>query len=112
MAFKFMTYLLGEAAPQLLVIYGGMPAREADIDAFFAELDKKFPQGVNWDIAKATYADASTPSAEAYLPNYLKAREYIFSDFTKKLMKEAFDVSSYVTNTFLPTLQAIADEAE
>jgi ABC-type glycerol-3-phosphate transport system substrate-binding protein len=111
-AFKFMTYLLGEASAKLLVIYGGMPAREADQDAFFAELDKKFPQGVNWDIAKASYANASTPSAEAYIPNYLKAREYIYSDFTAKLLKAPMNVSDYVTNTFLPALQAIADESE
>ena len=111
-AFKFMTYLLGEASAKLLVIYGGMPAREADQDAFFAELDKKYPQGVNWDIAKASYANASTPSAEAYIPNYLKAREYIYSDFSVKLLKAPMNVSDYVTNTFLPALQAIADESE
>jgi hypothetical protein len=46
------------------------------------------------------------------LPNYLKAREYLYSDFTPKLTKAALNVSDYVTNTFLPALQAIADEAE
>jgi len=107
-----MTYLLGEASAELLVIYGGMPAREADQDAFFATLDERFPQGVNWDIAKASYANASSPSAEAYIPNYLKAREYIYSDFTPRLTKASMNVSDYVTNTFLPALQAIADEAE
>lgn len=111
-AFEFMTYLLGEASAKLLVIYGGMPARAADQDAFFATLDAKFPQGVNWDIAKASYANAASPSAEAYIPNYLKARDYIYSDFTPKLTKAAMNVSEYVTNTFLPALQAIADESE
>lgn len=111
-AFEFMTYLLGEASAKLLVIYGGMPARAADQDAFFATLDEKFPQGVNWDIAKASYANASSPSAEAYIPNYLKARDYIYSDFTPLLTKKAMNVSDYVTNTFLPALQAIADESE
>ena len=111
-AFEFMTYLLGEASAKLLVIYGGMPARAADQDAFFATLDEKFPQGVNWDIAKASYANASSPSAEAYIPNYLKARDYIYSDFTPLLTKKAMNVSDYVTNTFIPALQAIADESE
>jgi multiple sugar transport system substrate-binding protein len=111
-AFKFMTYLLGDASAKLVAIYGGMPAREGDQDAFFATLDAKFTQGVNWDIAKASYANASSPSAEAYIPNYLKAREYLYSDFTPKLTKAAMNVSDYVTNTFLPALQAIADEAE
>jgi multiple sugar transport system substrate-binding protein len=110
-AFTFMTYLLGEASARLLDIYGGMPAREADQAAFFATKDAQFTQGVHWDIAKESYNRVSSPSAEAFIPNYLKARDYIYADFTAALQKDAMmDVASYVSGTFLPALQAIADE--
>jgi len=111
-AFQFMTYLLGEASAKLLNIYGGMPAREADQDAFFTTLNtsKKWTQNVNWAIAKESYKRAGAYSAEAYIPNYLKARDYIYNDFSVKLQKDAtMDVASYVSGTFLPALQAIAD---
>lgn len=111
-AFQFLTYLVGEAAPKLLVIYGGMPARPDQQDAFFAELDKQFTQGVNWDIAKKSLELAAHPSAESYFPNYLKYRSYVYEDFSVKLMKDpTLDVSSYITSTMLPTLQSLAATA-
>ncbi|MFZ4816642.1 MAG: sugar ABC transporter substrate-binding protein, partial [Phototrophicaceae bacterium] len=76
-AFEVMTYLLGEASPELLQVYGGMPAREADQPSFFATLDERFPQGVNWDVAVASLAYADSPSHEANLPNYIVARDRI-----------------------------------
>ena len=61
-------------------------------------------------IAKESYKRAGAYSAEAYIPNYLKARDYIYNDFSVKLQKDAtMDVASYVSGTFLPALQAIAD---
>ncbi len=111
-AFQFLSYLVGEAAPKLLVIYGGMPARPEQQDSFFAELDKQFTQGVNWDVARQSLERAAHPSAEAYFPNYLKYRSYIYEDFSVKLMKDpALDVASYISETMLPTLQQLAATA-
>lgn len=113
-AFQFMTYLLGDASSTLLAIYGGMPARDADQAAFFPNLNttKGFTQNPYWDIAKESYKRAGAASAEAYVPNYLKYRDYIYNDFSPKLQKDAtMDVSAYVTGTLIPAIQAIADEA-
>ena len=71
-AFEVLSYLIGEGSLDLLSVYGGMPARIADQDAFFATLDEKYPQGVNWDVAKAGMDYADIPSNEAYTPGYLE----------------------------------------
>ncbi len=51
-AFEVLTYLLGDASDELLSIYGGMPARTADQDAFFETLAEQFPQEVDWQVAE------------------------------------------------------------
>ena len=40
-AFKVLTYLLGEGSKDLLTLYGGMPARPAEQDAFFETLQNQ-----------------------------------------------------------------------
>ncbi len=76
-AFEVLTYLLGEASDELLVVYGGMPAREEDTAAFFATLDERFDQGVNWQVAIDSLAYADSPNHEYNMPNYLKAKDRI-----------------------------------
>lgn len=68
--FEVLTYLLGEASPQLLETYGGMPARKADQPAFFEGLSNKFPQKPDWQVAIDGVAYADRPSFEGYTPNY------------------------------------------
>ncbi|RMH75714.1 MAG: extracellular solute-binding protein [Calditrichaeota bacterium] len=74
-AFKVLTYLIGEAAPQLLEVYGAMPARTDLQDDFFARLDEKYPQGVNWQVAVDSLAYPDVPSHEQDMPNFLKAQD-------------------------------------
>lgn len=74
-AFTVLTYLIGEASPELLVAYGGMPAREGEREAFFAGLDETYPQGVNWDVAIESIEYADNPNHETYLPNYSRTRD-------------------------------------
>jgi multiple sugar transport system substrate-binding protein len=69
-AFEVLTYLLGDAALDLLNAYGAAPADPALTEAFFAGLDETFPQGVNWQVAldSANYADV--PSHETFVPGW------------------------------------------
>ncbi|HUG83856.1 MAG TPA: extracellular solute-binding protein [Euzebya sp.] len=69
-AFEVLTYLLGDAALELLNTYGAAPADPSLTEEFFADLDETFPQGVNWQVAldSADYADV--PSHEANLPGW------------------------------------------
>ena len=72
-AFEVLTYLIGDASLDLLGIYGGMPARTADQDQFFADLDERWTQGVNWQVARDGVEFADNPSFEAWMPNYQEA---------------------------------------
>lgn len=76
-AFEVLTYLVGEASLDLLRVYGGMPARAEDTDAFFETLEEDYPQEVNWQIALDSLAYADSPSHESNLPNYLRAKDAI-----------------------------------
>lgn len=76
-AFEVLTYLLGDAAPTLLQVYGGMPARAEQTEAFFASLSETYDQGVNWQVAIDSLAFADVPSHESNLPNYLRAKDAI-----------------------------------
>jgi multiple sugar transport system substrate-binding protein len=73
--FTALTYLTGEASLSLLGVYGGMPAREGDRDAFFAGLDETYPQGVNWNVARESLNYPDVPSHEAWFPNYNKGED-------------------------------------
>jgi hypothetical protein len=54
-----------------------MPARKDLQDAFFAGLDEKYPQGVNWQVAIDSLAYPDVPSHEQDMPNFLKAQDRI-----------------------------------
>ena len=75
-AFKVYTYMLGEGSEDLYAIYGGLPARTSQQDAFFAALDQKFaPNQVNWQVFLDSIAYMDIPNHEAYVPNFSKAAE-------------------------------------
>ena len=74
-AFEVLTYLVDTAAPELLSVYGAMPALESLQADFFATMDEKYPQGVNWQVAKDSLAYPDIPSHEQDMPNFLKAQD-------------------------------------
>ena len=69
-AFEVLTYLLGDAAPDLLATYGGMPARTADQAAFFAGQDETFTQKPDWQVAIDSIQFADNPNCESFMPAY------------------------------------------
>jgi len=110
-AFTALTYLLGEAAPQLLQVYGGMPARAEQTEAFFATLDETFPQGVNWQVAVDSLAYADSPNHEYNMPNYLKAKDRIGVFQTLMGGTEGLDINAEMEK-LVADLQVIFDEAK
>ncbi len=110
-AFEVLTYLIGDASAELLQIYGGMPAIEADQDAFFAGLDETYPQDVDWQVVRDSVAFADNPSFEAFVPNYQEAFEAIvrFGDTLRST--EGLDVDAEI-EAFTEELQGIYDRAE
>jgi multiple sugar transport system substrate-binding protein len=110
-AFTFLTYLVGEASLDLLSVYGGMPARVAEQDEFFARLDERYTQGVNWEVVKQGLAFADSPSHEAWFPNYLKGRDRITAFSTLLANTPNLDVDAAM-ETFVSELQTIFDEVK
>jgi multiple sugar transport system substrate-binding protein len=69
-AFEVLTYLLGDAAPDLLATYGGMPARTSEQAAFFAGQDETFTQKPDWQVAVDSIQFADNPNFESNMPQY------------------------------------------
>lgn len=66
--FEVLWNMVTDGSLDLLLAYGAAPAIAADTDAFFAGLDERYPQGVNWQVALDSAQFAST-SFEAATPN-------------------------------------------
>ena len=69
------------ASPELLGIWSAAPARTGLQDGFFAEMDDRYPQGVNWDTVLAGLDYIDIPSHEGWMPNFSEAHERISGDF-------------------------------
>jgi multiple sugar transport system substrate-binding protein len=72
-AFQVLTYLLGEGAPELLSVYGAMPARKTLLTEWYADQDEQRPWIENWDIFTLNMAYPDIPSNEGYMPNFNEA---------------------------------------
>lgn len=110
-AFQVLQWLTTDAANELLLIYGSMPARKADQPAFFAQLDKAYPQGVDWQVFVDLLACPDMPSHEGWLPNYNKAYARIQTLQTLIGSTEGLDIAAEL-DKLKAELQTIYDEAK
>jgi len=110
-AFEVLSYLVTDAAPQLLQVYGGMPTDAAAQEAFFATLDETYPQGVNWQVAIDSTQYPDIPSHEGFMPNFNKADERQTAFWTLLASSGDIDVAAEL-ETLQADLQAIFDEVE
>jgi multiple sugar transport system substrate-binding protein len=110
-AFEFLTYLLGDASGTLLAAYGGLPGREADQDAFFAALNERWTQGVDWQVALDGIEFADSPSFEGFMPNYQEAFTAIQTELTELRSTDGLDMDAEIAS-FTEELQGIFDRAE
>ncbi len=110
-AFTVLEYLIGDASAELLGIYGGMPARTADQDAFFAGLDERWTQGVNWQVARDGVEFADNPSFEAWVPNYQETLASIVTWGDTMRTDGTLEIDAAIDD-FQEELQAIFDAAE
>lgn len=111
-AFEVLTYLVTEAAPELLEIYGGMPARVEDQQAFFDALDETYTQGVDWQVAIDMLGYPDNPSHEGNMPNFQEADDRIGQFWTLFQGEAGLDLDAEL-ETLRSDLQAIFErEAE
>ena len=72
-AFTVLTYLLGPAAPTLLLTYGAMPARKSLLQQWYTDLTATHPWVKNWNVFTLDMAYPDIPSNEGYMPNFNEA---------------------------------------
>lgn len=82
-----LAYLHEEAAPALLAAYGSFPARSDLRPSFLTDLDRRFGQGVVWDVVTRTLTRPDVPSHEAALPNVVRTQA-LLDDFHRRLRED------------------------
>ena len=71
-AFAALVYLMEDRGDELLTLYGGMPAREADRPAFLDSLaaTEGFPEDADWQVVSDSVQYADVPNFEGAMPKY------------------------------------------
>jgi multiple sugar transport system substrate-binding protein len=109
-AFEVLTYLIGEASPQLTLTYGALPIRENEQAAYFEAQDARYPQGVDWSIVNKMLEYPDIPSHEQALPNNNQARDRLLAFVSLLKSDGTLDLGAEV-DTLVSDLQAIYDAA-
>jgi multiple sugar transport system substrate-binding protein len=109
-AFQVLGLMLGEFAPDLLQVYGGLPARESLQEEALATMQENFPDAdLDVFIAAMNYPD--NPNHEAGMPNFLKASDRYNSFASLYQSDPNLDLEAEL-DTLINDLQAIFDEVE
>lgn len=111
-AFQALTYLQGPRSLELLHpdIYGGMPARIPDQEAYFEQLTAEFPQEVDWQVAVDSLDHADNPNFEAFMPKYNESLDLLGTYTTKWTTTPGLDMDAEIA-ALERDLQAIWDAA-
>lgn len=110
-AFEVLTYLIGEASPELTLTYGALPIREGDQAAYFEAQDERYPQDVDWSIVNKMLQYPDIPSHEIAVPNNNQARDRMLAFVSLIKTEGGLDLQAEV-QTLVSDLQAIFDAAE
>lgn len=93
-AFEVLQYLL--ANPDLLKLYGGMPAVESKQDAFLQGLQADYTQTIDWNVAKEGVKYADVPNFESFMPAYNQTLDLMSKYYTKWQATPDLDIDSEV----------------
>jgi multiple sugar transport system substrate-binding protein len=111
-AFLVYSYMLGEGAADLYTIYGGLPARQSQQDAFFESLTEQFaPNEVDWQVFLDMISYLEVPGHEIALPNVAKAHDAFLQLGSDLRSNPDLDLEARIEQ-FLADLNAIYDEVE
>jgi multiple sugar transport system substrate-binding protein len=93
-AFAAMVYLLQDSSASLLPLYGGIPARTPEQDAFFETIATTdgFPPDVDWTVAKEAIQYADIPNFEGPMPAYNKSLKILETYRSKWFTKSGLDM--------------------
>jgi multiple sugar transport system substrate-binding protein len=110
-AFTVLSYLLGDAALDLLKTYGGYPARPDLQDQLIKAFSEKYPSVKNWDLVAPSLDYTVAPGHEANFPNFNKG-QLRFGDFRTLLYGDTgkdIDVDKEI-DKLQADLQSIVEE--
>jgi multiple sugar transport system substrate-binding protein len=91
-ALEVLEYLVGDAAPNLLAVYGQMPARKDAQESFWNPLKKKYPSVQHWHVAVESVMYADVPSCILAMPANRRAEERIAAFQTELLTLSNLDI--------------------
>jgi multiple sugar transport system substrate-binding protein len=108
-AFEALSFLI--QSPELVQIWGAMPAIESQRADFFAGLDERFaPLEIDWNVSSLMLQYPDNPSHEAFMPNFPEA-DSANKDLGSRLWNNAdLDLDAEI-DAHVETLQGIFDEA-
>jgi len=110
-AFNVMLYLTNERGAELLQIYGGMPARQADQDAFFKTFTAAYPDDISWATVVSALSHADVPSHESNMPNFAEGNARIATFSSLLQSTPDLDLNAEI-DKLQADLQAIFDRAK
>jgi multiple sugar transport system substrate-binding protein len=113
-AFEVLTHLL--TVPELLVTYGGMPARISEQPAFFEALDASFAEAfpdteVDWQVALDMQSYPDIPNHEDDVPNFLKVYALQAEFWTRLNTTPGLDMDAEI-DTYASEIQALVDQVQ
>jgi multiple sugar transport system substrate-binding protein len=109
-AFQVLGLMLGEFAPELLQVYGGLPARQSLQESALATMQESFPDAdLNVFIQAMNYPD--NPNHESGMPNFLKASDTYGTFGSMYQNTPDLDLDAEI-DSMIEELQAVFDEVE
>jgi multiple sugar transport system substrate-binding protein len=107
-AFKALTAMV--ASPELLTVYGAMPADPTKQDAWFKSIDASFPGiKLDWSIAQEALKYPDIPNNQSFVPNYGEAKAAFQAFQNKVRTTDGLDMDAELA-TLKTTLQGIFDK--
>jgi multiple sugar transport system substrate-binding protein len=113
-AFTVLTYLLGEGAPTLTQLYGGLPARLSLQEGFFDTLAGNIgaaDRDINWDVAISSLSYPDIPNHEEGMPSFLESTDRYGQTWNIIIQSGDVDVAEEL-EVLQADLQAIFDAAQ
>jgi multiple sugar transport system substrate-binding protein len=100
------------ASPELLTLYGAMPADPSKQQAFFDATNANFPgQTLDWSVAQAMLEFPDIPNHQSWVPNYAKAKPAWQAFQNNYRAKDGVDIDAEL-DKLKETLQGIYDEVQ
>jgi multiple sugar transport system substrate-binding protein len=109
-SFEVLGLMVGELAPDLLAVYGGMPARASQQEEALATMAENFPNAdLQVFVDALNYPD--DPSHESSMPNFLKASDTYATFASLYENTPDLDIDAEL-DKMIAELQAVFDEVE